>query len=164
MLLAFAMLQYTAKLLLSCRVYGLVLWDYPLSDPRVLQWRHWRRKSAPSDCDPHMINTHGHLKPDRDSTAALDFVKHYEQSTWQKLEVKLFFKCFPRCQCQACVQSGWNSLYLATQLGHMSTWVANTSLPNILNANTNDNVVLVSFTNGCEVLFYLRIRQYPKCL
>jgi hypothetical protein len=74
---------YTVILLLSCRVYGLVLWDYPLSDPRVLRWRHWRRRLAPSDCDPHMINTLGHLKLNHNNEAALDFVKPYDQSTWQ---------------------------------------------------------------------------------
>ena len=33
-----------------------------------------------------------------------------------------------------------------------------------IEVNNLNNVVLVSFTDGCEVLFYLRIRQHPECL
>ena len=43
------MLKYTIDAGLDiCRVSGHVLWDCPLNDPKVLQWRLLRRKWVPS--------------------------------------------------------------------------------------------------------------------
>ena len=45
-----------------------------------------------------MINTLGHLKPDHNSTAALDFVEHCEQSTWQDWGSSCLFQVLSRVQ------------------------------------------------------------------